>query len=393
MVLTTRGQSHVVLERGRVGERWRSERWDSLRLLSPSWQTRLPGFRYTGPDRHGYMTMPELTDYLERYARSFGAPVEGETRVERVEAIDGGGYRVETGRGSWRAVNVVIATGYCDVPLVPSFAERLFPDVAQLAPSSYRNPGQLPEGGVLVVGTSASGVQLADEIHASGRPVTLAVGRHTRLPRIYRGRDILGWLDAMGILDETTDQVHDLAASKRQPSFQLVGRPDHRSLDLGSLQDRGVRLIGTMVEADGSHATFREDLGTVMIKAEAKLARLLDRVERFVARAGLEGEVGDPEPIAPVSLPAARGSLDLRAEGIKTVLWATGFKRRYDWLRVPLLDARGEIRHDGGITDAPGLYVLGLRFMRRRNSNFIDGVGADAFELAYHIDRRMRAAA
>ena len=241
--LSDLGVEHVVLERGRVAERWRSERWDSLRLLTPNWQSRLPGFRYQGPDPDGYMRMPEVVDYLERYARSFAAPVEAGTTVLSVEPA-GTGYRVATDRGSWEAPSVVVATGHCDTPLVPGLARQFSDRVTQVVPTRYRDPGQLPQGGVLVVGASASGVQLAHEIHASGRPVTLAVGRHTRLPRVYRGRDILWWLDAMGIFDESVADVFDLAISRGQPSLQLVGRPDHATLDLPELQERGVRLVG-----------------------------------------------------------------------------------------------------------------------------------------------------
>jgi len=383
--LRDRHVDHVVLERGRVAERWRSERWDSLRLLSPNWQTRLPGYRYGGPDPDGYMTMSQVVRYFEAYARSFDAPVEAETSVLGVHRDENGGYRVETDRGSWQAASVVIATGHCDVPFVPRFASRLSPGILQISPSSYRNPAQLPDGGVLVVGASASGVQLADELRAAGRKVFLSAGRHTRLPRRYRGRDILRWLDAMGILDETADQVWDLEASKRAPSFQLVGRPDHSSLDLGLLQERGVRLLGTTVDSDGTRVALCDDLAATVARSDAKLTRLLSRVEGFIARAGLEGEVQDPEPMAPVRPEPAPNELDLRAEGVTSIVWATGFLRRYDWLKVPVLDARGELRHAGGVTDSPGLYAIGLRFLRRRNSSFIDGVGADAFELGAHI--------
>src|SRR5262245_21219441 len=213
--LSDRHVEHVVLERGRVAERWRSERWDSLRLLTPNWQSRLPGFRYDGPEPDGYMTMPEVIAYLERYARSFESSVEESTTVRRVEPA-ARGYRVMTDRGDWSSSNVVIATGHSDVPFVPDFGAKLPPAVVQVTPSLYRNPRTLPEGGVLVVGASSSGLQLADEIHRSGRPVALAVGRHTRMPRRYRGKDILWWLDRMGIFDERVEAVVDEERSKRQ---------------------------------------------------------------------------------------------------------------------------------------------------------------------------------
>jgi putative flavoprotein involved in K+ transport len=383
----------VVLERGRVAERWRSERWDSLRLLSPNWHTRLPGFRYDGPDPDGFMQASELVWLLERYARTIDAPVESNTTVLRVEA-SGRGYRVTTDREGFEARSVVIATGHCDVPSVPPVAAGLPGDVVQLVPSRYRRASQLPPGGVLVVGASASGVQLADEIHASGRPVTLAVGRHTRLPRVYRGRDIFWWLDVMGVFDETEDDVFDLALARSQPSLQLVGRSDRATLDLPVLERRGVRLAGRLAAIEGARVRFADDLVAHTAAADARLARLVQRIDTFAARSGLEGDVGPREPFTPVVWPApAPTTLDLRQAGIRSVVWATGYGRAYPWLRVPVLDERGEIRHAGGVTAAPGLYVLGLYFLRRRKSSFIDGVGQDAMELAAHLARYLRRAA
>ena len=387
------GIDHVVLERGRVGERWRSERWDSLRLLSPNWHTRLPGFRYDGPDPEGYMHVGELVGLLERYARTIDAPVEPNTTVLGVEA-SGPGYRVTTDRGGFLARSVVIATGHCDVPFVPPVAAGLPGDVVQLVPSRYRRASQLPPGGVLVVGASASGVQLADEIHASGRPVTLAVGRHNRLPRSYRGRDIVWWLDAMGVFDETEDGVFDLALARSQPSLQLVGRPDRATLDLPALERRGVRLAGRLVAIEGARVRFADDLVAHTAAADARLARLVQRIDNFAARGGLDGEVGPREPFTPFLWPApAPTTLDLQQAGIRSVVWATGYARSYPWLRVPVLDERGEIRHAGGVTAAAGLYVLGLYFLRRRKSSFIDGVGLDAMELAAHLAGHLRRAA
>jgi len=386
--LTSRGVEHVVLERGRVAERWRSERWDSLRLLTPRWQSRLPGWSYHGPDADGYMSVPEVVGYLDAYARSFDAPVRTATTVQSVERL-GEGFRVVTDRGTWQAANVVIATGQCDKPLVPQAAGGLPEEIEQVVPSGYRNPGQLAKGGVLVVGASSTGVQLADEIHRSGRPVTLAVGRHTRLPRIYRGRDILWWLDAMGIFNERFDRVPDLQASRRQPSLQLVGRPDRRTLDLAVLRKAGVRLVGRLREARGRRVLFESDLSATLAAADEKLRRILGRIDEFVLREGMESEVAPPEPIPAIHAPGAPQSLDLSACGIRTVLWATGYRRSYPWLKVPVLDERGEIRHEGGITPEPGLYVLGLQFLRRRKSSFIDGAGPDAADLAGHILERL----
>ena len=385
--LQARGMDHVVLERGRIAERWRSERWDSLRLLTPRWQSRLPGFSYRGPDPDGFMSRREVIGYLEAYARSFAAPVEEGVAVLAVER-DGDGYRVTADRGEWRAESVIVATGHCDRPHVPALAAELPSDVVQLVPTRYRNPDALPAGGVLVVGASATGIQLADEIHRSGRPVTLAVGRHVRLPRSYRGRDVMAWLDATGFLDEGAEAVADLEAARRQPSLQLVGRLDRRTLDLGVLLDAGVRLVGRVTAVEGARVLFAEDLAETAAAAERRLARLLGRIDAYVARSG-QTAVPPAEPLRPIAPPPAPATIDLRAEGIRTVMWATGYRRSYPWLRVPVLDGRGEIRHVGGITPAPGLYVLGLQFLRRRNSSFLDGVGEDAAALVDHLVRRL----
>ena len=380
---------HVVLERGRVAERWRSERWDSLRLLTPNWQTRLPGFHYNGPEPDGYMSMPDLVDFFASYAASFDAPIQSSADVSAVERI-GARFHVRTDRGLWIADHVVIATGYSDAPYVPPFAGRLSRRIAQVVPTRYRNPGQLPDGGVLVVGASATGIQLADELHAAGRRVTLAVGRHQRLPRRYRGRDIMWWLDAMGVLDESIDDVFDEGSSRSQPSLQLVGRRDMRSLDVRDLAAKGVRIVGRLIGVDGDQTYFADDLIATTAASDLKLAELLQRVDAFIANTSERVPAAEPfEPTWPSAMQAAPHSIDMRAEGVNTVVWATGFTRRFAWLRVPVLDARGDIRHRYGITPMPGLFVLGMHFQRRRKSAFIDGVGGDAAFLAERIMRRV----
>ncbi|HUF87158.1 MAG TPA: NAD(P)-binding domain-containing protein [Thermohalobaculum sp.] len=383
-VLSQRGIDHRVLERGRVAERWRSERWDSLRLLTPNWCTRLPGWRYRGGDPDGFMTMPEVVRFFADYAHAFCAPVLTGVTVRAVR-FEGTGWRVETDREIWAARAVVIATGHCDRPRVPAMAGALPRGIRQLTPPEYRNARALPEGGVLVVGASASGVQLAAEIHASGRPVTLAVGRHIRLPRRYRGRDIIWWLDRTGLLDERIDRVPDPDAARAQPSLQLVGDPAGRALDLAVLARAGVRLVGRAQGVDGARMRFAGDLAETTAAAERKLTRLRARIDRFAALSGLGAEVGPPDPDAPVLLDSRPQAIDLAAEGIRTLVWATGYRRDYAWLRVPALGPDGEIVQRGGVTAWPGLYVLGLRFQRRRKSSFIDGVGDDAMAIAPHL--------
>jgi putative flavoprotein involved in K+ transport len=394
--LTDRGVEHVILERGRVAERWRSERWDSLRLLTPRWQSRLPGWRYRGPDPDGFMTTSEVVAYLDEYARSFRAPLHTGVAVTRVHGR-GESFEVQTDAGAWASSNVVIATGYCARAAVPVFAAELAGDIDQLVPTQYRNPRQLRAGGVLVVGASATGIQLASEIARTGREVILAVGNHIRLPRRYRGRDIMRWLDDLGVLRETADQVPDLEASRRQPSLQLIGSEEGGSLDLQVLQDRGVRLVGRMTGVSGHRAYFSDNLTESIGHAERKMHGMLDRIDSHLARLRTTRTFPvEPRPRA-VAVPTAPRALHFRDRGVHTVVWTTGYRRDYSWLHLPVLDATGEIIHRGGVTPRPGLYVLGLQFMRRRNSAFLDGVGADAAELTEHLiqhrARRLVAAA
>jgi putative flavoprotein involved in K+ transport len=387
--LTDLGVDHVILERGQVAERWRSERWESLRLLTPNWQSRLPGFHYDGADPDGYMTMPEVIAFFERYAESFAAPVRSGVEVRAVTR-DARGFRVDTTRGVWSASSVVIATGYAQEPKVPALA-RVFPrDMAHMVPTMYRRPSQLERGGVLIVGASASGIQLADELNRHGRDVTIAVGHHTRLPRRYRGRDILWWLDRMGVFDETVDQVYDVEISRDQPSLQLIGHPDHVTLDLSTLRERGVRVVGRLAGIRGDEAEFADDLVTTTAAADIKLASLLHRIDTYIAVHGIEAEAAPNFTPQCLGFAGAETRIGLHAARIRTVLWATGFTRRYPWLRIPVLDERGEIRHSGGITNVPGLYAIGLHFLRRRNSSFIDGVGADARVLSSHLAATLR---
>lgn len=386
--LTRRGVENVVLERGRVGERWRTERWESLTLLTPSWLSRLPDDVAPPGHPEDFLSRADVVAYLERYATPIGADLVRGCTVERVGRAPNG-YRIDTDRGTWEAPRVVIATGESQDARIPSWNRGLSADVAQIAPTRYRGPGSLPTGGVLVVGASATGVQLAAEIHASGRPVTLAVGRHTRLPRTYRGRDILWWFDRLGMLDQRAADVPDLATSRRQPSMQLTGTPDCRGLDLAVLAARGVRLVGRAVGARGLDVRFNDDLDETTAAADFKLGRLRQRIDAAIQRSGSTVQVVGPEPFVPVRTGPAPTRLNLADEGIRTVVWATGFSRSYSWLDVPVLDARGELQHRGGLTPAPGLFALGLNFMRRRSSSFIRGAGRDAVELA-HIIRRQR---
>lgn len=380
--LTERSIDHVVLERGEVANSWRTERWDSLRLLTPNWMTRLPGHRYAGPDPDGYMTGGEVLDFLDDYRTRVDAPVRTHTDVLSVESTHPG-FRTSTTTGVIESEAVVVATGACSTPHVPAIAGDLPSHVRQLTPIAYRNPDQVSDGRVLVVGGSASGAQIADELCRSGREVVLAVGDHVRLPRTYRGMDIHWWMDTVGILDERFDEVEDIVRARRLPSLQLVGTPEQRTLDLNALHAQGVELVGRFAGVAGGTAQFSGSFGNFCAAADLKLGRLLDTIDEYAAAHGLDHELGLPERPARTTVPMAKTTLDLA--GVDTVIWATGFRPEYPWLEPDLLDRKGRIAHDGGVMSRPGMYVLGLPFSRRRKSSFIDGVGPDAVELSAHL--------
>ncbi|MBO3747639.1 NAD(P)-binding domain-containing protein [Streptosporangiaceae bacterium NEAU-GS5] len=556
-LLSDAGRDHVVLERGTVGHSWRTQRWDSLRLLTPAWLTRLPGYHRDWPDPDAFLPGGEVISFLRGYALLSAAPVREHTTVLSVRRR-GDRWHVITDNGEWSARNVVIASGHATVPAIPVFTTRVPGRVQQISTLSYRNPSHVAAGRVLIVGASASGVQIADELAAAGREVTLAVGRHTRLPRRYRGHDILWWLDRSGRLDRAIEQMPDPEAARREPSMQLIGCRDGRSVDLAALSAHGIELTGRVLDIDGDSVRLSDDLADTIADADMRMHRLLDRLDEntwpdapytrpgddpgrphdtrirreggppwpsdgrpplgddqrrlahdhppldddhppagdaytwpggghrrlsdtqarranegpgsdyslahstaysanrptdrpggqpadrnvdqptnrageraseqtsdrtadrrddrgrerygyrggegsgayWGARAGgrpgdrSEGRSGDrsagmggdwERPGAVVLPEDARTRVDLRAEGFGAIIWATGLRGDYRYLDVPGLIAAGRIRQRDGATPAPGLFVIGQRFARRRRSSFIDGAGLDAAEIVAAI--------
>jgi putative flavoprotein involved in K+ transport len=382
--LGQRAIEHVVLERGKVANSWRTERWDSLRLLTPNWMSRLPGWRYQGADPHGYMSVGEVVDFVSAYATWASAPVVPHTTVIRVEP-DRDGYRVATSRGDWLCRAVVLATGAFSKPIVPRVAEGMPAGVEQLSAQAYRNPEQLAEGGVLVVGASATGLQLAQEIQRSGRPVMLAVGEHVRMPRVYRGHDIQWWMLASGVLDQRIEEVDEPDRARRVPSPQLVGTPERASLDLNVLRGQGVEVMGRLAGIRDGKAQFAGSLSNVCALADLKMNRLLASIDHWAERNAVPNAFGPAERYAPTDVgEAPRLGLALGVD-VRTVVWATGFRPDYSWLDARVIDRKGELKHDRGVVDAPGLYVLGLPYLRRRKSSFIHGAEDDVRELGTHL--------
>ena len=371
--LTAAGHEHVLLERGRVGQRWH-ERWDSLTLLSPNWMNRLPG-EPEPVDRDGFLALAAFVAHLDSYARSFGAPVVEGVEVERVERFDGG-FRVSTTSGAWLARSVVLATGDAAEPRVPLAPPQ---EPLSLHSSEYRRPELVPDGPVLVVGAGASGQQLALELQQAGRDVVLAAGRHSRAPRRYRGRDIFEWAHLLGDWDRTIDEMPDVEAAKRVPLFPLSGANGGEDLGLDRLAAAGITVTGQLMGFDGGRAVFADDLDANVAAADARLRKLLRRIDAHPLADGWE-----PEVLPDVVLPSAQRTLDLRRVG--AIVWATGFRRSYPWLHVPgVLDRRGEIvQRRGGTRALRPLHARArvsvpaqLPLHRRRRPRRRDGCASD----------------
>ncbi len=383
--LTDAGHDHVLLERGRVAERWHSERPDSFRLLTPNWLTRLPGRAYDGPDPDGFMDRAQVVEFFDDYARSFGAPVHTGVTVTRVVRAPDDEWEVHTDHGTWRAADVVVATGHMDRPAVPAAARDLPAGLVQLHSSQYRNPAQLPDGRVVVVGAGPSGQQVADELARAGRDVVLAAGAHRSLPRRHRGRDVYWWMDRLGLLDRTVDSLDDPAAAARTTRSSVL-EGGHEDLDLRRLHRHGVQVVGRLAGVDGSRLLLGDGLAMDIADADANAAHLRTLADDHVARTGLD------VPDEPWSRPAVPDwalcpppSVDLARAGVSTVLWATGYGRDWSWIHADVFDAHGDPVHRQGVTAEPGLCFLGLRWLYRRDSGFISGVGRDAEHLAAHL--------
>ncbi len=386
--LTAAGRDHLVLDRGRVGERWRSERWDSFSLLTPNWLVSLPGLAYDGDDPEGFMGKRAVIDLFERYARSFDAPVRTGVAVHRVRRHAGDRWVAVSDADAYVADNVVVATGHHAVPRIPMGRATALPSgIHQLHTSHYRNPAQLPHGGVLVVGAGPSGQQIAEELALAGRRVVIAAGRHRTMPRRYRGRDAAWWLQQLGSFDRTIDTLADPAAVRSAPAFVQAGGT--RDLDLRRLVAAGVRPVGRLAGVFGGTAWFADDLAATVAEADANVVAFRDAVDEHVRRTGSPAAPPEPAPPPPGAwVSDAPGRIDLDEAGITSVIWATGFRRDFSWIDAPVFDATGEPVQRRGVTAAPGLFFLGLRWMYRRGSDTIHGVGADAEHLAEVIAPR-----
>jgi putative flavoprotein involved in K+ transport len=395
--LGERGIGHVVIEAHRVGHEWRERRWDSFCLVTPNWQCRLPGHPYRGGDPDGFMVRTQIIEYLEQYASSFQPPLVEGVRVTGLRRGPDGVFELDSTAGRLTADQVVVATGPYHEPRIPRMAERLPAHVTQLHSSDYRNPGQLPPGAVLVVGTGQSGCQIAEDLHLAGRRVHLAVGGAPRVARFYRGRDCVAWLDEMGHYERSIDEFDDTAAVRARANHYVTGRDGGRDIDLRAFARDGMRLHGRLVAicagpGQGTVLEFADDLRANLDQADAVAEGIKDAIDAHIAARGLHAPaeprytpVWQPDPHEPRTLDPAEA-------GIGTVIWSTGFHRDHRWIQVPVFDGRGYPMHRRGATSCPGLYFLGLPWQHSWGSGRFEAVGRDARFLAEHIDASRRLA-
>ena len=382
-VLRERGREHVVLERRRVGERWRTERWESLRFQFPNWSLELPGYAYSGDDANGFAHWREIVRVIEDYAASTRAPVREHSEVTGLRADDR--FELSVPDGTIHARHVIVATGPFQQPRIPQFSEDVAPAVVQLDPTRYRRPEDLPDGAVLVVGSGASGCQIGEELLRAGRTVFLSVSRHRRVPRRFRGRDVYWWLERMGRFAQTIDSF---PGRQWPPSTLVTGVSGGYEVNVRQMAADGIRVLGRIVGASDDGLTVARNANEILNEADAAFSGFLAAAREFAA-ANPEMDLAEEEPNESTVLPATVAEvdhLDLRRENIAAIVWATGYDYDYTWLQVPVLDAHGRPLQQRGITQVPGLNFLGLHWMHTFKSGLFSGVGSDAEHLAEHID-------
>lgn len=381
--LKERGIDHLVLEKHRIAHSWRNQRWDSFCLVTPNWQCQLPGYAYSGPDPNGFMGRDNIVEYIEAYARSFAPPVKEGITVHQVEKIRDG-FQLVTSAGNYTANRVVIATGGYHTPKIPTFAARLPKSIAQLHSSQYKQPDQLPEGAVLIVGTGQSGCQIAEDLHLAGRQVHLCVGGAPRSPRRYRGKDVVDWLAEMGYYDIPIDEHPQKETVRHKTNHYLTGRDGGREIDLRQFATEGMQLYGRLTNIDGTQLHFDSSLKENLDQADAVSESIKHTIDNFIAKNQISAPPG--EAYQPVWEPSQTTlSLDFAAANITSVIWSIGYHTDFSWIDVPVFDGKGYPGHDRGVTSVKGLYFLGLPWLYTWGSGRFSGIARDARYLADHM--------
>ncbi|MEO1210795.1 MAG: MSMEG_0569 family flavin-dependent oxidoreductase [Cyanobacteria bacterium J06638_20] len=382
--LRQRKIEHIIFEKYRIAHSWAEKRWDSFCLVTPNWQCQLPGYAYAGNDPDGFMAKDAIVQYVRDYAQSFAAPVKEGVEVKRVYQLGSDRFAVSTSIGDYTADQVIIATGGYHTPCIPRLAERLPSTVTQIHSSAYRNPDQLPAGGVMVVGTGQSGCQIAEDLHLAGRPVHLCVGGAPRSPRQYRGKDVVDWLDQMGYYDMSIDEHPQKETIRHRTNHYVTGRDGGREIDLRKFATEGMQLYGRLQDVQGDRLIFQDDLAQNLDAADAVAESIKQTIDKFIAKNGLDAP--EAKPYQPLWHPA-EPVLELPdvSRHISSVIWSTGFDTDFSWVEIPVFDGRGYPSHDRGVTPIRGLYFLGLPWLYTWGSGRFSGVARDALYLADQI--------
>jgi putative flavoprotein involved in K+ transport len=384
--LRQRGREHIILERRRVAERWRTERWDSLRFQLPNAWLDLPGKPYAGTDPNGFAHHSDVLRFIVDYAAEIAAPVRTGVEVTSLSADEGsGGYSLETTDGPINARHVVLATGPFQRPMIPDYSRAVPSDVYQTEATHYRNPTELPPGAVLVVGAGNSGCQIADELLRSGRRVFLAMSRHSRAPRRYRGKDIIWWYEVLGRFDVNIDTF---PGRRYPPTVIMTGVDGGYDLDPRRLGIAGVSLLGRVLGINDGTLALSDDAEKMLAGADQSYATFIEAADKLAATPAMRSEFDQtevPAPLPPLSVDGIR-TLNLLEENIRTIIWANGYGFSFDWVKLPILDAKGAPVQQRGVTASAGVYFLGLHWMHTFRSAILAFVGRDASYLADHID-------
>lgn len=377
------GIEHVVLERKRIAHAWREERWDSFCLVTPNWQCQLPGFPYRGSDPHGFMVKDEIVKYLEEYVAFFNPPVEEGVDVRSLRRRDGL-FVLDTSRGEVIADQVVLATGGYPIPIVPPSAATLPASIVQLHSSDYKNPEQLPAGGVLLVGSGQSGVQIAEDLQLTGRKVHLCVGNAPRCARVYRGKDVVEWLHQMGYYEISIDKHPNKESVREKTNHYVTGRDGGHDLDLRKFAREGMKLYGLLSEIQGTKLRFAPGLRENLDGADAVYNSINRSIDAYIEKQGISAP--PPSVYTPVWTPDEETlEIDLKEQGITSIVWCIGFRTDYRWVELPVFEATGHPEHTRGVTSVPGLYFIGLPWLHTWGSGRFSGVGRDAHHIVSKI--------
>lgn len=383
--------AHVVLEKNSIAHSWKTQRWDAFCLVTPNWQCQLPGHAYAGPDPKGFMLRDEIVDYVESYARQIAAPVREGVAVTKLSRTADGHFTLDTTAGTMTADNVVLAVSGYHIPNVPRMADRIAPDVLQIHSSAYRNPTQLPDGDVLVVGSGQSGCQIAEDLHLSGRKVHLAVGSAPRCPRVYRGRDAVEWLDDLGQYDLPVDQHSLKEKVRKNANHYLTGRDGGRDIDLRRFALEGMQLYGRLKDVRDGRLQFADDLAANLDNADKVYNGICGLIDKHITENGISAP--DQPHYVPVWQPSGIPTeVDLATSGIGSIIWTTGFRSDWSWVELPMFDGAGYPTHQRGVTSVDGVYVIGMPWLYTWGSGRFVGVGRDAGFVAERMVERRAAA-